>query len=97
MTRRLAILAAMLLAGCAPPRRAGSPLPGWLPLAIAAAGAGLLLLASGCVTRVYVFGEPTPESVTILNGTFWRSAGGMDAASVSNSVSGGATIKGAMR
>lgn len=56
-----------------------------------------IILMSGCVTRVYVIGDPPPDSITILNGTFWRSAGGMDAASVSNSVSGGATIKGALR
>lgn len=79
-----------------PPDRRRLPLGLGAIMPALAVVAGLFLLA-GCVTRVYVFGEPTPESITILNGTFWRSAGGMDAASVSNSVSGGATIKGALR
>lgn len=79
-----------------PPDRLRIPLGVSAIMPALAVVAGLLLM-SGCVTRVYVFGEPTPDSVTILNGTFWRSAGGTDAASVSNSVSGGATIKGALR
>jgi hypothetical protein len=33
--------------------------------------------------------DPAPEKITVLNGVFWRSAGGEGTGSVSNAISGG--------
>jgi hypothetical protein len=57
--------------------------------------AGALFL-SGCQTRIFIYGTP-PERVTILNGTFWRSAGGEGASNVSNRVTGGGELKAAFQ
>lgn len=59
-----------------------------LPAAALIVAGALLLMVSGCRTNVYILG-PAPDRLTILNGTFWRSAGGEGATNVSNQVSGG--------
>lgn len=64
------------------------PLPG-----ICVSTAALLVVAAfltGCRTNVYIMGlDPAPEKITVLNGVFWRSAGGEGTGAVSNAISGG--------
>lgn len=74
------------------PTATASPPSPVLRRVLSALAVAAVLLAAGCRTNVYIIGTP-PERVTILNGTFWRSAGGEGTGTVSNAVSGGATLK----